>query len=137
MYNYGAQISHVQSFPPRSRPPHLVREVKSQIAGTKGKADQAPPHAHLSTCGPSRGPRGIPTAAAGVGPPPQRPGPPRGPEFHQSARGPPPSPARLLKGPCRLSPRRLAVGRAVCCWRKKCERLGEELGQRREGCDHL
>ena len=45
---------------PAPLPPHLVREVRSQVAGTKREADQAPPHAHLPMCTPSRGPPGTP-----------------------------------------------------------------------------
>ena len=93
-HDLGIQIPHGQSSAPRPRPPHLVREVRSQVAGTKREADHAPPHAHLLICAPSRGPRRSPTADAGAAPPPPPLlGPPRGCELSQSAQGPPPVPA--------------------------------------------
>lgn len=94
--------SHVRSSPPRARPPHLVREVRSQVAGAKGEAHQAPPHGHRSARAPSRGPAGeAPRQPPGAGPPLLLPGEPRGSKLGQSARGPPPPPPRacLLKGP--------------------------------------
>lgn len=78
---------------PAPAPPHLVREVRSQVAGTKREADQTLLHAHLLICAPSQGPPRSPTAATKAGPQPLRPGPPRGCELRQSAQRPPPVPA--------------------------------------------
>ena len=41
---------------PAPAPPHLVREVRSQVAGTKREAHQTLLQAHLLTCAPSQGP---------------------------------------------------------------------------------
>ena len=78
---------------PAPAPPHLVREVRSQVAGTKREADQTLLQAHLLTCAPSQGPPRSPTAATRAGPQPLLPGPPRGCELRQSAQRPPPVPA--------------------------------------------
>ena len=54
-YSYGTRTPQAESLLPRAPSPHLVREVKSQVAGTKGEADEAPPHAHLSNLQPFPG----------------------------------------------------------------------------------
>lgn len=103
--SHGSQLTRSRARPPA----HLVGEVRSQVAGAKGEAEQGPPHVHLSPLPASRGHVAEPSL------PPLSPPPGHEAPLRQSA-GLSPG-ARLLKGATPARAASISAGGTTSGWK--------------------